>query len=260
VPGPAAGDLVEVTGPAAGQPVLVSRLWLAEAVESGPTRVAPCHPVTGALVSGDAIVRGDAYRPSVRTAKRIRARDRRCRFPGCSVAAVFCDLDHVRPWPVGRTTDDNLLCLCRRHHRVKQRPGWRVTLTPDGVASWTDPTGKVRTTHPVDALDTTILTASSTGREESTAQVGTSRARTIPDGPHTALEFRLEHLATTPVSTTGGRRHRHPPDSSWRDHNGTRHGVELSVTTELIVLHHLTTPCRRPRRRGRHAFPDEPPF
>ena len=89
-------------------------------------------------------------------AKRIRARDRRCRFPGCNVAAVFCDLDHVRPWPAGHTHDDNLLCLCRRHHRIKQRPGWTITLTPDGVATWTDPTGRVRTTHPVDALRTAV--------------------------------------------------------------------------------------------------------
>ena len=99
------------------------------------------------------------YRPPARMAKRIRARDRRCRFPGCTVAAVFCDLDHVRPWPAGRTADDNLICLCRRHHRVKQRRGWRVTLGSDGVATWTDPTGRVRTTHPVDALHATVLTA-----------------------------------------------------------------------------------------------------
>ena len=71
-----------------------------------------------------------AYAPTNVMAKRIRARDRRCRFPGCTVAAVFCDLDHVRPWPAGPTHDTNLLCLCRRHHRVKQRPGWTVTLDP----------------------------------------------------------------------------------------------------------------------------------
>ncbi len=90
-------------------------------------------------------------------ATRIKTRDRRCRFPGCTVAAVFCDLDHVRPWPHGPTTDTNLLCLCRRHHRIKQRLGWTLALTPDAVATWTDPTGRVRTTHPANALHTSVL-------------------------------------------------------------------------------------------------------
>ena len=164
-------------------------------------------------------------------AKRVRARDRRCRFPGCSIAAVFCDLDHVRAWPRGRTRDDNLLCLCRRHHRIKQRPGWQVTLTPDAVATWTDPTGSTRSTHPVDALRTTILTgtgatgsltaAGNTGTAN-TATGSTSRARTvIPDGPHSELEFLLEHhgAAPPPTDTTTGH--------VWRDDHGRRHRTDL---------------------------------
>ena len=116
----------------------------------------------------------DAYRPAARMARRIRARDRRCRFPGCTVAAVFCDLDHVRPWPTGPTHDTNLLTVCRRHHRVKQRPGWRVTLAPDGTATWTDPTGRTRTTHPVDALTPTVLTTPVPTTPASTAAVPTA--------------------------------------------------------------------------------------
>ena len=319
------GDLVEVTGPTAGQPVLVSRQWLAVTADSASSvEVAPCHPATGALLASDAAppartdstgpaahfrlpaaadvanagdddasatpadgdtTRADratsaaptdpvvavaaaaagfgaeGYRPSARMAKRIRARDRRCRFPGCTVAAVFCDLDHVRPWPAGRTTDDNLLCLCRRHHRVKQRRGWRVTLEPDGVATWTDPTGRVRTTYPVDALHATVLTAPRARPDRPTPPATTSRPRTvIPDGPHTELEFRLEHLATVATATTRGRRRRSPPVVSWRDDNGIRHVPELTPPTDAIVLDRTTTACRRLRRHGRHTFPDDPPF
>ena len=178
-------DLVEVTGPAGNQPVLVSRSWVTELAGAGSgagsratMQVAPCHPTpapcstrtasparttrltldaAGAGALGEPEPRSgrprpDAYRPSARLAKLVRARDRRCRFPGCTVAAVFCDLDHVRPWPAGPTTDTNLICLCRRHHRVKQRPGWHVTLATDATATWTDPTGRIRTTHPADAL------------------------------------------------------------------------------------------------------------
>ena len=134
---------------------------------------------------------GGAYRPPTRMAKRVKARDRRCRFPGCTIAAVFCDLDHVRPWPHGPTADTNLICLCRRHHRVKQRPGWAVALAPDATVTWTDPTGLVRTTAPADALTGTVLSGAATSPPP---PASTSITLTdLPDGPHSDLEFHLEH-------------------------------------------------------------------
>ncbi len=200
-----------------------------------------------------------AYRPSARMAKRVKARDRRCRFPGCTVAAVFCDLDHVRPWPTGPTADTNLICLCRRHHRVKQRLGWAVALANDGTLTWTDPTGRVRTTAPADALTCTVLGGAATPPP---APVSTSITLTdLPDGPHSDLEFRLEHLRAAARPTIGGRSiHRHPMATSWRDHTGTRHSAELTPTTNVIVFDATSTPCRRPRQGGRHTFPDHPPF
>jgi len=190
-------------------------------------------------------------------AKRVQARDRRCRFPGCTIAAVFCDLDHVRPWPNGPTADTNLICLCRRHHRVKQRPGWAVALAPDATVTWTDPTGLVRTTAPADALTATLLSGAATSPPP---PASTSITLTdLPDGPHSDLEFHLEHHIPK-VSTSRGRPLWHPPASSWRDDNGTRYRVELNPTTDVVLLDRTTTSCRRVRRRGRHVFPDEPPF
>ncbi len=100
----------------------------------------------------DRAVDSAAYRPPAGLVALVKARDGRCRFPGCSISARFCDLDHVRPWPAGPTTAGNLVCLCRRHHRIKQRPGWRARLDPDGILQVTDPTGRVRTSAPVDLL------------------------------------------------------------------------------------------------------------
>ena len=121
--------------------------------------IAPCDPLTGARLDPDDGHATDAYRPGTALAGLVRARDGRCRFPGCSVGARFCDLDHVRPWPAGRTAAEQLLTLCRRHHRVKQRPGWRLRLDADATATWTDPTGHVRTTLPLDALEVVVLRA-----------------------------------------------------------------------------------------------------
>lgn len=112
---------------------------------------------TGTAVWDDFV---DAYRIPDPMARLVRLRDGSCRFPGCSVPARQCDLDHVRPWPIGPTSPSNLMALCRRHHRIKQRDGWTSRLHRDGTATWTDPTGLQRTTWPVDHLH--LVTATTT--------------------------------------------------------------------------------------------------
>ena len=69
------------------------------------------------------------------------ARDGGCRVRGCAMPAAWCEVDHIRPWLDGGTTDlGNLWLLCAHHHRVKHRPGVQVIghghelslLLPDG--------------------------------------------------------------------------------------------------------------------------------
>jgi hypothetical protein len=90
----------------------------------------------------------DRYTPSRKLRHLIRARTATCSAPGCGGQAVFCDLDHVVPYPAGLTCECNLHPLCRRHHRCKQAPGWHVRETQPGIMRWTTPAGRTHTTTP----------------------------------------------------------------------------------------------------------------
>ena len=123
-------DVVEVAVSGIAQPVFVTREFLeivGRAVESQTVTTA-CHPGTGARLGSAG---NSAHRPPSAVVALVKQRDGHCRFLGCHVNARFCDLDHVRPWPTGPTDAGNLICLCRRHHRIKQRLGWTVRLALD---------------------------------------------------------------------------------------------------------------------------------
>ncbi|WP_460549252.1 HNH endonuclease signature motif containing protein [Geodermatophilus aquaeductus] len=90
------------------------------------------------------------YRPGVALDRHVRARDRRCRFPGCRRRVPRSgELDHAVAWPAGPTAAGNLTGYCTGHHRGKhQAPGWRHTLAPDGTLTVTTPTGLTAATTP----------------------------------------------------------------------------------------------------------------
>ena len=94
----------------------------------------------------------EAYRPPAWLDRLVKARDGTCRFPGCTIRAARCDVDHVIAHPRGPTEQANLMSLCRHHHRLKQEPRWVVQMTPEGVVTWTTPIGDEFTTWPVDHL------------------------------------------------------------------------------------------------------------
>jgi hypothetical protein len=102
----------------------------------------------------------EAYRPPPWLVRLVRARDGTCRFFGCTVPARRCDVDHVIAHPRGPTEVENLMCLCRHHHRLKQQERWHVTMTADGVVTWTTPVGDRFTTWPVDHLGVRDLASS----------------------------------------------------------------------------------------------------
>ncbi len=76
--------------------------------------------------------------PSIRRA--LAARDTGCRFPGCT--SRRCDAHHVDHWADGGATSlDNLVLLCRRHHRAVHEGGFAVIRGVDGVLTFLRPDG-----------------------------------------------------------------------------------------------------------------------
>jgi 5-methylcytosine-specific restriction protein A len=76
-------------------------------------------------------------------------RDHHCRWPGCDRPASWCDAHHVWFWEQGGPTDlDNLVLLCRRHHRRLHRPGYRAKLLPDATFEITRPDGTTEQSDP----------------------------------------------------------------------------------------------------------------
>jgi hypothetical protein len=98
--------------------------------------------------SCDHASREDRYAPGRKLKDLIRARTARCTAPGCGAQAVHCDLDHTLPYPAGITCQCDLAPACRRHHRCKQAPGWRLAQPEPGVMRWTTPSGRSYTTRP----------------------------------------------------------------------------------------------------------------
>jgi hypothetical protein len=74
----------------------------------------------------------------------LRAMHRTCIHPDCQIAVDECRIHHIVPWEDGGATDlSNLAPLCesRKHHHDVHEGGWRLTMTPDRIATWRRPDG-----------------------------------------------------------------------------------------------------------------------
>ncbi len=117
----------------------VSVIVALEALEGGAAQ--PCEfddgvvitPETARRIACDSsisrvIVRGESETLDVGRATRtvpaalrkaLIIRDRHCRFAGCERPHRWCDAHHLQHWADGGSTNlDNLILLCRRHHRA----------------------------------------------------------------------------------------------------------------------------------------------
>jgi len=60
------------------------------------------------------------------------ARDRHCRFPGCTLDPSRCEAHHVRTWQRGGATClSNLVLVCARHHQLVHEGHWTIATDPD---------------------------------------------------------------------------------------------------------------------------------
>jgi len=78
----------------------------------------------------------------------LNARDGGCRFPGCDATARV-EGHHVRHWAQGgRTALDNLVTLCRHHHRLVHEGGFTVEHRGHGVFRFFRPDAQVLSDTP----------------------------------------------------------------------------------------------------------------
>jgi len=81
-----------------------------------------------------------AIPPALRRA--LAARDRGCRFPGCT-ARHHIDAHHVEHWACGGETSlRNLVQLCRHHHRLLHEGGYAIHSHGDGRVTFRRPDGR----------------------------------------------------------------------------------------------------------------------
>ncbi len=78
--------------------------------------------------------------PALRRA--LNARDKGCRFPGCTNTR-YVDAHHIHHWADGgETKSSNLVSLCRFHHRLVHEGGINIERLDDGAVRFVKPNGQ----------------------------------------------------------------------------------------------------------------------
>jgi hypothetical protein len=73
----------------------------------------------------------------------LKARDKGCRFPGCANSR-YLDGHHIIHWANGgETKPENLVCLCRFHHRAVHEGGMQIERLDDGALRFVKANGDV---------------------------------------------------------------------------------------------------------------------
>ncbi|QBJ95760.1 HNH endonuclease [Rhodococcus sp. ABRD24] len=160
------------------------------------------------------------YSPSAALATRVRVRDGSCRFPGCSVPAARCELDHIvpfdhdRPDGGGWTIASNLQCLCKAHHQCKTMQIWHASMLDGGAMCWTDAHGLTALSLPTGYRTVHAHTTEPGPRPDPETNLGAAQAkpvnaRRIAWGGSTPTPHEIDELIDSP---TWWEAHMHPDD------------------------------------------------
>lgn len=129
--------------------------WLAYGGKLSPPelRLLACEAQVVPIVlggQGQPLDVGRAKRaPTVSIRAAVQARDQGCAFPGCDRPSAWCDMHHLHHWADGGSTSvDNLVMLCRAHHRLCHHSEWQIRIrdgTPEFIPpKWLEPSQKPR--------------------------------------------------------------------------------------------------------------------
>jgi hypothetical protein len=81
--------------------------------------------------------------PALRRA--LIARDKGCAFANCGRRAAWCDAHHIRHWADGGSTRlENLVLLCRFHHRLVHTGRFRLEMVDSLPVVWNHDWGEVK--------------------------------------------------------------------------------------------------------------------
>ena len=124
----------------------------------------------------------------------LAARDRQCRFPGCG--NLRCDAHHIEHWADGgRTALDNLVLLCRRHHRAVHEEGFRVTMDAAGDVQFLRPDGRpLPEAPPAPAWTGPALQPTNDGLAAAGIEIGADTATPSWRGERLDLDFAMSVL------------------------------------------------------------------
>jgi hypothetical protein len=86
-----------------------------------------------------------------RNRRAVKARDRGCRFPGCGRSSRWTDIHHMKHREQGGTHElENLVEMCRFHHRYIHRRNLKLTWETDGITLMVEwPNGILKHAPPI---------------------------------------------------------------------------------------------------------------